>query len=310
MNKKNIPDFLIIGAPKCGTTALAHFLNQHPNIFVSKHKEPRFFTALPGSMEKKITGSGPRLSGNFDKGWDWYASLFEEATEKQLKGEASTVYFANEDAASLIKEYCANTKIILMLRNPVNRIYSHYWQEHKLGFDFPDFEAMVETNHLRLQYYKKISHYKIHIERYLAYFRKDQIHIIVHESFKADPEMHFNQVLQFLEVPQHTINVKERKNEMSAPKHRKMAMVLQKIRLLDYEKYMPTALSKKLKESGIKLIRANQKQHKYPPLSVNLFHQLCKDYEDDIYYIEKILETELQMWRMPQIQKSNIVKRK
>lgn len=306
MNQKKIPNFLIIGAPKCGTTALAYFLSQHPCIFISKHKEPRFFTALPGSMEKEITGSGPRLSGNYKKGWSWYASLFEEASENQIIGEASTVYFANEDAASLIKKHCPDIKIILMLRNPVARIYSHYWQEHKLGFDFPEFESMLQSNHPRLQYFQHISHYKIHIERYLKYFSKDQIHIIIQEAFKLDPEFHFNQLIKFLELPVHPINVWERKNEMSAPKSKKMALLLQKLRLVDYEKYMPEVLSKKIKEKGIKFIRANQKPHKYPPLNPDVFHQLCKDYEEDICCVESKLNTQLKIWRMPAIQKANI----
>lgn len=310
MNQKKIPDFLIIGAPKCGTTALAYFLSQHPCVFITKHKEPRFFTALPGSMEKKITGSGPRLSGNFEKGWEWYNSLFNEAAENQLKGEASTVYLANADAASLIQEYCPNIKLILMLRNPVNRVYSHYWQEHKLGFDFPDFEVMLQSGHPRYQYYKNISHYKKHIERYLQYFRRDQIHIIIQEAFKLDPEVHFNQLLNFLEISVIPINVKERKNEMAAPKSRILALMLQKLRLLEYEKFMPTSLSKKIKEKGIKFIHANQKPHKYPSISSDVFHQLCKDYEDDICYVENLLHTDLKIWRMPTLEKTNVEGRK
>ena len=66
----HIPDFIIAGAPKCGTTALAFFLSEHPNVCISRIKEPRFFTKLKGDMEKTITGDGPRLSGNYEKGFD------------------------------------------------------------------------------------------------------------------------------------------------------------------------------------------------------------------------------------------------
>ena len=75
--KYNIPDFIIAGAPKCGTTALAFFLSEHPGVCISRIKEPRFFTGIKGDMEKTIAGDGPRLSGNYEKGFKWYSSLFE-----------------------------------------------------------------------------------------------------------------------------------------------------------------------------------------------------------------------------------------
>jgi hypothetical protein len=145
MSKKtlSIPDFIIAGAPKCGTTALASFLNEHPGVCMCYIKEPRFFTKMKGDMETTITGDGPRLSGTFDNGYEWYASLFKNALEGQKTGEASTVYFANADSAKLIYDHNPNMKLILMLRHPVKRLYSHYWQEYKLGFNFPSFEQMV-----------------------------------------------------------------------------------------------------------------------------------------------------------------------
>lgn len=299
MIEKHIPDFIIIGAPKCGTTALAHFLHQHPDIYISSNKEPRFFTALQGDMEKSITGSGPRLSGNFDKGWAWYTSHFKDASPSQITGEASTVYFANEDAAALIKEHCPNTKIILMLRNPVARIYSHYWQEHKLGFDFPSFEEMLQTNHFRTQYFLCISHYKQHIERYLRYFELNQIMIIIQEHFIESPEISFYNVLDFLQVPHYAINLLERKNEMSTPKSRSMSRLLEHARSIQFDRYMPDKISKSIKKLGIKMIRTNQRRQQYPSLTTDLFHSLIKYYEEDICYLEDLLQTELKVWRTP-----------
>lgn len=299
MKQKHIPDFIIVGAPKCGTTALAHFLDQHPRIYISPNKEPRFFTEISGDMEKGITGSGPRLSGNFAKGWDWYTSLFINASTSQITGEASTVYFANEDAAARIQEHCPDAKIILMLRNPVARAYSHYWQEHKLGFDFPPFEEMLKTNHLRVQYFLRISHYKQHIERYLRYFDSNQIKVIIQEHFIQNPEKNFNEVLDFLEVPHYLVNVLERKNDMSAPKSRSVSRLLERARLIRLDKYMPDDLSNRIRKLGIKMIHKNQRKHKYPPLNVELFYSLVKYFDEDICYVENILQSELKSWRMP-----------
>jgi deoxyadenosine/deoxycytidine kinase len=292
------PDFLIIGAPKCGTTALSYFLGQHPQVFMTENKEPRYFTALKGDLETSITGNGPRHSGNYDKGPDWYTSLFKHASPNQLKAEASTVYFANQDAAALIKKHCPSVKLILMLRNPVVRLYSHYWQEHKLGFQFPTFEEMIQMNHLRFQYYDRISHYRIHLERYLQLFKKDNLKIIIQENFTDNPKVIFDDILSFLDLSNVNIDLNERKNDMAQPKNSNLSRWLQQSKKLPIDQILPGSLAQKVKKIGIRLIKSNQRKFSYPPLRQDLFKKMILRYEEDIVFVENLLSVNLSSWRI------------
>lgn len=296
MNKNCLPHFIIIGAPKCGTTALWHFLNQHENVCMSKNKEPKFFTAIKGSMEKKITGDGPRTSGNNNKGYTWYSSLFEDCKPGQLTGEASTVYFANEDAADLIYKHNKDIKLILMLRHPVKRLYSHYWQEHKLGFDFPSFTEMYKEGHPRYRYYNRISHYKQNLTRYFNYFNKDQIKIIIQEEFHTDPQKHMNEVYDYLNLNSAIINTNERVNEQVTPKNKNVAFVLMYLKSLKLSRFLPKSIDNRLKKTGIKLIKKNVKPFSYESISDELYNTLSKEFLPDIDFVESVLGRRINFW--------------
>lgn len=292
----NIPDFIIAGAAKCGTTALAQFLSQVPGVYMSENKEPRFFTRMEGNMEKGISGDGPRLSGNYDKGLPWYEKLFEQAKQGQLKAEASTVYFCNEDAAALIYENNPAVKLIFMLRDPVKRVYSHYWQEYKLGFEFPSFEEMVTYNNPRLIYYKSISAYKKNLLRFFALFKPEQIHIIIQEEFERNTEKQFADVICFLGLGAIQIDLNKRINEQVAPKNRNVARALTKLQASPLKNILPGSFLKMAGKLRMKLFKANAKAFKYPPLSKEIADRLRREFEEDIHFVEEILGRNVPSW--------------
>ena len=294
-----MPGFIIIGAPKCGTTALWHFLNQHPGVCMSENKEPRFFSQVNGSMEKKITGDGPRLGGTFNKGYKWYTSLFKNYKKGQLTGEASTIYFATEDSPGLIYSHNPDVKLILMLRHPVKRLYSHYWQEHKLGFNFPSFSEMLKENNPRYRYYKKVSHYKQNLERYFKFFRREQILILIQEEFNEEPEMHLNKVYRFLELPPHKVNVNDRVNEQVTPKNRLLARTLALSKAIHIKEVIPPFVLKPVSRMHKKLVKANAKKFKYPPLHADLFNALAFEYIEDVDFLENLFSRKIKGWDMP-----------
>lgn len=291
-----IPDFIIIGAPKSGTTALWHFLNQHWGIYMSPNKEPRFFTRLKGDMETTIKGDGPRLSGNYDKGLQWYGSLFEQAHAGQKTGEASSVYFCNEDSPQLIFDHNPCIKLILMLRHPVTRLYSHYWQEHKLGFNFPSFEQMVQENHPRLRYYKRVSHYRTHLTRWFKFFSREQLRIVIQEEFESDPVTHFEKILEFLDSEQVDVNLDKRYNEQVTPKNRKLALMLRLMKLIKVQGFIPNSVLDPLNKIRKKLVRANATPFAYPQMSTDLFNLFLEEYEEDMQFVEAVLDRQVTSW--------------
>jgi hypothetical protein len=293
----HIPDFIVAGAAKCGTSALAHFLSQVPGIYMSENKEPRFFTRIKGDMEKGIAGDGPRLSGNYNKGFAWYEKLFENANQGQLKAEASTVYFCNEDAADLIYKSNPSVKLIFMLRHPVKRMYSHYWQEYKLGFDFPPFEEMMNTKNPRFNYYKRISSYKQNLSRFLKFFSLNQIHLVIQEEFEKDTQTEFGNILDFLQIEQTEINFDKRINEQVIPKNRRIARALTTLQASPLKKIIPNSLIRSAGKIRAQLFSANAKAFKYPPLPQNIYELLKKDFEEDIDFVEQLLKREITVWK-------------
>ncbi|MBA3731354.1 MAG: sulfotransferase domain-containing protein, partial [Gammaproteobacteria bacterium] len=106
-----LPNFLIIGASRCGTTWMANNIKSHPDVFMPPKKELHFFDA------------------SFDKGWDYYASFFpdKKCARYRAIGEATPAYLYMPQVARLIKSRLPDVKMIVSLRNPIDRAYSQYW---------------------------------------------------------------------------------------------------------------------------------------------------------------------------------------
>lgn len=206
--KQNLkPDFFVIGAPKCGTTALYEYLRQHPQLYLPR-KEFYFF----GS---DFTYQHPRPSA------EYYYSLFDQVPNSTngtvIKiGDASVWYLYSKKAAEEIKNACPNAKIIALLRNPTDMLYSLHSQQLFAGNeDIADFaEALAAEPERRLGkripkligcpfqalYYSEVAMYAEQVQRYFNVFGKNNVKIIIFEEFIRDIPAHYRQILQFLEV--------------------------------------------------------------------------------------------------------------
>lgn len=126
------PNFFIVGAAKAGTTSLWQYLRQHPDIFMPADigwKEPSYYCDTYGV-----------------KDYDFYLALFKEAGSRKRIGKASTPYLSSLESAGRIHEACADAKIIIMLRNPVDRAFSLYKWMHRYGYEnLTPFEAALDA---------------------------------------------------------------------------------------------------------------------------------------------------------------------
>ena len=124
----SIPDFVIVGAPKCGTTALASYLDGHPRIFLSRVKEPNYFC---------FDAPGLRVVDRLET----YSGLFTPAQPGQLCGEASTAYLFSHAAVPAILESNPAARIIVLVRNPLEMVVAHHHEKlHHFEENEPDFE--------------------------------------------------------------------------------------------------------------------------------------------------------------------------
>ena len=198
------PNFFMVGAPKCGTTALYWYLSPHPNIFLSKLKEPHFFATDLGSYPAVKT-------------LEHYTGLFAKSTSEHLSvGEASVYYLRSSVAVSNIHEFNPEARIIAMLRNPVEMVYSlHsqllYWAEESE----PDFETAWRLQERRrrgldlppasrgafLVQYAEVGCFGTQTQRLLETFPRSQVKLILYDDFAASPQAVYDDVIAFLGIP-------------------------------------------------------------------------------------------------------------
>lgn len=197
------PNFFIVGAPKCGTTSLFFWLNQHPQVFMPERKEVHYFN---------VDGM-TRVSNLRD-----YEALFEPAGEEhQAVGEGSTHYLYSSCAIKNVLDYNPQAKLIVCLRNPVQMAPSLHSERVSQGMDgLTDFEEAWKTSELRPETLYKAAaskedperlNYKAYcrlgeqVERLLMVAKREQVHFIVFDDLVADPEDVYFRLLDFLELP-------------------------------------------------------------------------------------------------------------
>ncbi len=204
-----LPDFLIIGTAKAGTTSLFYYLLQHPRIFMPSIKETFFFSHAGmnlydfksyGDFQKSVAASPTDVSK--------YASLFENIPAATLCGEAGTMYLASESAPRRIQEYIPQAKLIAILRNPVERAYSNYQFLRRDGHEPIDsFEKALDAEAQRIKenwfptyYYSELGFYARQLKRYYAIFPSNQIRIFLYEDLQT-PDKMVSDIFNFLGLP-------------------------------------------------------------------------------------------------------------
>lgn len=290
--------FLIGGPQKCGTTALWDHLYEHPEVSLARIKEPRFFSTAPGNIALDHPGAvGPRLAGTYVRGLPWYDGLFDFSDTTNAQGEASTVYFGDTTSPTLIKQHWPDARLVFLLREPVARAYSHYWQEHKLGFKFPTFEEMVATNHPRFRYYCDVSHYQINLERYFESFSHEQVLVLTLDEFRAAPEATFNRVCQHIGISDfQPRSLGKNSNLQTTPRNRSLAYVVSGMQALATSCRLPAFIRKPLGFVRARVTRINRRKFEYAPLSPELDRDLRAIFQSDVEYVENLLGTSLPRW--------------
>ncbi len=190
-----LPNFLLIGTAKAGTTSLYHYLRQHPDVFMPAVKEPRFFAYLDAPPPMK--GPGDRAS-NEAAGAVYtmadYRALFDAVEGEQAVGEASVNYLYSPTAPERIHEHLPDVQLIAVLRNPIERAYSHYLHLLSAGREpLRDFDAALEAEEDRRQkgwewswHYTRMGFYHEQLTRYLEHFDRDQLAVYLFDDFTED----------------------------------------------------------------------------------------------------------------------------
>lgn len=198
-----LPDFLIIGANKAGTSSLAFYCEQHPDLYMSwPFKEPMFFTSMKPSYTPGTTAT-PDACFTLEE----YAGLFAGARPDQRCGEASTSYLANPECAPWIRKLIPDVKLVALLRNPIDRAISAHRMYQGMGVEERSFEEAArdelggKASHLpQGRRYLGTGLYGNQIAAYCARFPREQLLIARYEAFDRDNLAFLEILFRFLGV--------------------------------------------------------------------------------------------------------------
>jgi Sulfotransferase domain len=296
------PNFFIVGAPKCGTTALYEYLRPHPNIFMAAIKEPHFFA--------RDLGTYPRV-----KTMEEYRQLFEGSTDLHLRvGEASVYYLRSAVAIPAIHQFNPAAKIIAMFRNPVDMVYSLHSQLLYVSEETTeDFETAWRLQERRrrgldlppairsplLVQYEEVGRFGTQAQRVLDTFPREQVKLILFDDFAASPQRLYDEVIEFLEIPHDGRTEFPRINEN---KRARMAW------LQNFYRKPPPALrgairnlkqamgAQGLGEVKKKIVALNTVRERRPPLPAELRAELVETFREEVALLSRLLHRDLSHW--------------
>ena len=281
---ENWPNFFIIGAIRGGTTSLYEYLKDIPSVYMSAIKEPGYFSK---SVDATLLLTEPIRSK------EKYLKLFENVQNETAIGEASPTYLWDPQAAKLIHQQVPDARIIMILRDPVERAFSHYLMLIGNGSIDSSFEQIIDQS-VQLPHDDfsgriiNAGFYSEQVSRYLELFPRENIKIFIFEEFIKDTKKSVQEVLDFLKVDT-TIpdDVKIVDNTFDLPvgnvsKH----FIRNKILRAAVRELMPG-------DSAANLRKIFKKRSEKPPLSSSDKKFVEDIYREDVKKLEKILGRDL-----------------
>ena len=297
--KNILPNFFIVGAAKAGTTSLYNYLEQHPDIFLPKNKEPKYF--VNEFLNLPQNGNGDKLTYDLMiKSFNEYVDLFDKKKPNQICGEASVDYlYYSEKVIPLIKEKIQDPKIIIMLRDPISRAFSAYKHLIRDVRETESFERGLELENERINnnyefiwHYKQASLYYDDVKNYLHSF--NNVKIIIFEEFVKDPQRTMKDVL---EVEDNFVaQVGEKYNFTGKPKNKGLQKLLKGSPNNPLRKIFKFLINENLRlkiRNKLEKFNISQEKIKLLPETKN---NLSTIFEDDRLKLEKLIKKKLNYW--------------
>lgn len=298
------PDFIIIGGAKCGTTSILSYCAQHPEIYVSLLKEARFLAYDGEPPRYRGYGKfGDRKMRDYDDtlpgSWQQYQALFEGARPGQKTGEASPAYLYLKEAPGKIRSYLPAARLLVILRNPVERAFSSYLHLRRDNSEDLSFEeslaaepGRLEENAGLLWRYLDLGFYGEQLQRYQQTFPEAQLLVLLYEDLLGDQEEVMRRIFQFIGVdPGFKPDTGARLNVSQIPRNRFLYNLLIATPLVHrLGRLMPSGAKKAIKG------RIQSALLRKPVLEEPLRRQLAESYRSDIQLLQKLIDRDLSHW--------------
>jgi hypothetical protein len=305
-----VPDFFVAGAPKAGTTALHVALAQHPSLFMSAVKEPKFFL---------FDGPPPVQGGPGDaktyREHVWrrseYEALFDEAPPGTLRGESTPFYLYSLDAQLRIRAQVPQAKLIIVLRDPVERAHSNWTHMWSAGLDpIDDFleacaaeDRRTASGWAQFWHYKKLGLYGGQLEHLYSVFPREQVFLLRYHTMVQDTPGTLNKICAFLGVQTGLLSDMPRENVTAHPdrtrRHRSMAKVLRLGTLLPHSAGagLTDRLERRLQQGGAPR----------QPLTWEQRRALIPYFEADIQLLGELTGDDFSDWQLPRQESGGLV---
>lgn len=270
------------------TTWLYQQLKEHPDIYVPETKELHFFNKYNSNLYEK---------NHFQLGMNWYKNFFRNYRGEKAIGEVTPMYICDRYAPERIRETLPNIKMIAVLRNPVDRAYSHYWMAKSKKHTQNTFEEVV--NNKQPKFIERGLYYE-QLQRYYELFDKEQILILLADDFYNNKENSLQKVFRFLDVNTNYIsNDTEKKvNKTGAYRSPFLYNLITKSTHALRKSNRTGKLVDFTKKIGLAdfIMRKNRKEFQYPEIPNDLKHRLIAYYKPHNENLQKLINRDIQHW--------------
>jgi len=294
-----MPNFLIIGAMKAGTTALYAYLQQHPQVYMSPLKEPNFFAFEGERMDFRAPQDQQGINRTSVTDVETYRALFKEVRSEKAIGEASHWYLYSPRAPERIRHYIPEVKLIAVLRDPVERAYSEWLHFIRDGEEpVADFARALQEEETRKRYNWAFGHYASRgfyhgqLKRYFDAFDRGQIKIYLYEDLSTDPLGVLGDMFQFLEVDRAFLpRVPVKPNVSGVPKNRALHALLTRPQRIK-------AFVKPHLPAGLLRLASDVKNRNLvkPQLASETRRQMRDMYQEDVLRLQALIDRDLTKW--------------
>lgn len=291
MCNKSLPTFLVVGAARAGTTSLYRYLAQHPDVYMSPTKEINFFSQkfIPTQHIEEMSIKD-------------YNKYFQGATNEKEIGESSPSYLWVPEAAKDVFKLLPRAKIIIILRNPVDRIISDYNFSRLFGYNRDELKDLIEkfgdvedsswhSPHVMIQK----GMYSEQVKQYLTLFNQEQVRIFLYDELYQKPEGLMIKIYNFLDINNRFLpNLSKKYNKSGEPFFLNLPNLIQEPSICKYffKQIIPARRRQAVRD---KIIRLNiVKSRKVIPLST--IEYLKRLYNRDIQNLELVINKELKSW--------------
>ena len=311
--RQKLPNFFVVGAAKSGTTSLYEYMKMHPQIYMAPIKEthhfstdidnskfrPNYARSLNKDLSKFLeTDMQEGIFHAFVKERDQYDKLFKNVKDEKAIGEITNSYLYSQEAARNIFTRFPDAKVIMMLRNPIDRAFSHYLMDLRIGYETNDFMTALKKDMARdpkgwgiSNLYVEIGMYAEQVKRFIEIFPERQRRIYLFDDFKKDAGAVVKDMFTFLGVdPNVDIDYSQKFNPSFIPKNKLIGKLNTQKKIKDWLK---SVLPKSVKSKFKKTFYTDKDLPKITPAERKF---LADIFRNDVMKLGKVLNRDLSKW--------------